>query len=373
MVKLKPLMLILLFIVVLELCCRVDDYLQWSVGLFSISSADNLTVIDDFGKHGRPSAVYQKWRLNPQGFRNDFDVKEQKEAGQIRVFVLGASESFGLYESEGKDYPSQLKALLKTRGFTNVEVINAACAGMSPPRVKIFFERFIAKFKPDLVIYYPSPAFYLDEYPPTGSLPKQAKQAPFFQFRILPKTKTVVKKFLPEFLKIKIYERMVDNSIQNKSPNWLWKFAPIDRVKLFEADVRLVCDKVIDSGSKILLATHANSLESPDKDFGYFQYVSWRSNYPRATYDCFVEFETKANKTIVTIGKDLHLDVLNIDKYIPKTKEYFSDFVHFTDLGAEVFAKLAAEAIINNISSERRLLPKANENLVYRGDSSSPY
>jgi hypothetical protein len=341
------------FIAALEGFCRLDDYIQWGVGFFSVSSPSNLSVVDDLGKHGRPNAIFQKWRLNSHGFRNDFEVKKAKIAGQKRVFILGASESFGLFESDGMEYPAQLAKLLEEQGYQNLEVINASCAGMSLPDVRIYYEKFISRFQPDLVIYYPSPTFYLDDPPPTVAPGKNTDTGTIFEVRLLAKTRILLKKNLPESLKARRLKWLIGKEIEENRPEWVWHVAPEERLKLFEEDLHDFCDEVQESGSKIILATHASVLGTPDQTFDTQQYLEWRRYYPRAGYYCLLEFEKLSNVIIESVGEDHGLSVLDIDKSIPKTKEYFSDFVHFTDSGSEIFANMAVGVVAVKLDLDR--------------------
>ena len=56
-------------------------------------------------------------------------IPQDPRPGEIRVLILGSSESFGLYESPGLEFPAQLASRLRDRG--DFEVVNAAVAGMT--------------------------------------------------------------------------------------------------------------------------------------------------------------------------------------------------------------------------------------------------
>jgi hypothetical protein len=224
---------------------------------------------------------------------------------------------------------------------------------MSLPDVRIYYEKFISRFQPDLVIYYPSPSFYLGDSPPAVEPGKNKDKGTIFEARLLAKTRILLKKNLPESLKARRLKWLIGKEIEENRPEWVWYVAPEERLKLFEEDLRDFCDEVKESGSKIILATHASVLGTPDLTFDIHQYLEWRRYYPRAGYYCLLEFERISNVIIESVGKDHGLSVLDIDKSIPKTKEYFSDFVHFTDSGSEIFANLAVGVVADNLDLDR--------------------
>ncbi len=57
--------------------------------------------------HNIPNAKYEKWEINSLGFRGK-EIDLEKKEGQIRIACFGVSETFGVYESKDKEWPSQL-------------------------------------------------------------------------------------------------------------------------------------------------------------------------------------------------------------------------------------------------------------------------
>ncbi len=56
--------------------------------------------------HHIPNAKYEKWEINSLGFRGK-EIDLEKKEGQIRIACFGVSETFGVYESKDKEWPSQ--------------------------------------------------------------------------------------------------------------------------------------------------------------------------------------------------------------------------------------------------------------------------
>src|SRR5262245_16320664 len=97
-----------LFLLAAEAASRLDDWLAYGTPVLANPDRGmDLTVQDEHGLHGRPLGRFKKWALNEAGFRGP-EITETPAPGVTRIALLGASETFGLYESPGKEYPSQL-------------------------------------------------------------------------------------------------------------------------------------------------------------------------------------------------------------------------------------------------------------------------
>ena len=99
-----------------------------------------------------PNKRYWKWEINGLGFRGR-EIELEKKEGQIRIACLGGSETFGYYESKGKEWPSQLGMMLKDK-FPGAEVINASVVGLQTNHRKDYVKKYILPLKPDILILY---------------------------------------------------------------------------------------------------------------------------------------------------------------------------------------------------------------------------
>ena len=77
---------------------------------------------------------------------------EAKAAGAYRVMTLGCSTTFGWGVDDAESYPARLESLL-TEGGHPVEVINAGQPGYSSFQGLWLWDRALAKYAPDLVIF----------------------------------------------------------------------------------------------------------------------------------------------------------------------------------------------------------------------------
>src|SRR5688572_3869912 len=89
-----------IFLAGLEIMARLDDSLTHGAPFLGRYDAPSMLLDrDSLGIKGRANGKFEKWVLNAKGFRGP-DPRVPKPAGKIRIVALGASETFGLYESE---------------------------------------------------------------------------------------------------------------------------------------------------------------------------------------------------------------------------------------------------------------------------------
>src|SRR6202011_2878753 len=116
-----------LFIVlaVWEICARVQDAATDDAPILGAYGYSTMLYRDDLGIAGRPHAHYLKYRLNSLGFRGP-----EPQWDRERIICIGASETFGLYESPDMEYPRQLERELNAYATNRrYSVINVAYAG----------------------------------------------------------------------------------------------------------------------------------------------------------------------------------------------------------------------------------------------------
>jgi bacterioferritin len=160
------------FGVAAEATARLDDWINSGIPFLARPTThEDLTFHEGVVIRGAPGAVHKKWKMNQHGFRGP-EISERPGQGVTRVIVLGASETFGLYESRDMEFPAVLRRLLETEGA--FEVINAALPGMTVRSMKPYWDAWVARFAPHVVIIYPSPLFYLNMgAPPRASSAKE--------------------------------------------------------------------------------------------------------------------------------------------------------------------------------------------------------
>ena len=117
--------------------------------------AERLVRDPVFGWRNRAGWRGPKFAINALGFLGD-EFAAQKPAGTLRIFCLGDSCTAGdLLPSFGDTYPRQLERILKERHpAAKLEVINAGVGGYSSFHGRLWVEREILAYSPDLVVAY---------------------------------------------------------------------------------------------------------------------------------------------------------------------------------------------------------------------------
>ena len=347
-----------LFMAVLEVCARWDDVLTWQAPFWGEYSQEQLTFTDALGPRCRPGGQFEKWRLNSFGFRGP-EVAPAKAPGVTRVLLVGASETFGLYESPGHEYPAELQRVLDERRPGRFEVVNAACAGMSPPRIDRLLEPLLGQFRPDIVLFYPSPQFYLDDEPPRAghNVPPRRERA--FTPRLLRRIKTWVKSSLPDQVQTLMREVSIDWRISRRGPDWVWTKAPEDRVELFRQHLGALIGRVRALGARPVLATHANRFGATLTERDRQQVVALRSFYPRAPSSVVVPFERAMNRAVLETARENGVVALDLEQRVGKDPAFYADFSHFTDQGAHAMAEALSDELLRLDESATTSTPRA--------------
>jgi len=328
-----------LFALVLEMCARTDDWLKWRAPFWSNYSADLLRAEDVSEWPGRFGGQYEKWRLNRYGFRGP-ELALEKPPGTARVIVTGASEAFGLWETPGKEFPAQMQALLDEARPGRYEVVNASHAGMTVPRITHYFGTWLRQFRPDVVIVYVPPVFYLND-PAPGEVTMIAghiQARP--QLRIAQKARTVAQRLIPRWAQARLVQYSISRTVRQHELGWVWEDAPADRLALMQEHLEDLIRQVQAEGVRIILATHATRFSAELTDEDRRLLARWRGFYPRASEQCIIEMQAKGNQIIKDLGRRFSLPVVDVDASLPKSPAIFADFAHFTDQGAHAVAAL---------------------------------
>ncbi|HXI22220.1 MAG TPA: hypothetical protein VNH46_14090, partial [Gemmatimonadales bacterium] len=221
-----------------EITSRVDDAIRYGVPFWRTPDRErDLTMRDSLGLRGRPNGRYQKWILNRYGFRSP-PMSALPRAGCPRIMILGASETLGYYESPGQEYPAQLADSLRRRTAC-VEVVNAAVAGLSLPGVQELWENWASRFRPAVVVVYPSPAFYLSTRGP--SAPAPVRSSPVSQDRrpwrprLWQRAKDAFE--YPEFIQRRRLAAALVAATAGRDSTWFFREVPQDRLERYRADL----------------------------------------------------------------------------------------------------------------------------------------
>jgi hypothetical protein len=352
--------LTIVFLVALELTCRIEDWLRFRTPLFTpMTSQTDLMVQDRDGIHGRPDARFQKWVMNGLGTRGPAATLA-KSPGSVRVVVVGASESFGLSESPGMEYPRQLEDTLgrwlarrcRTTGVQRFEVLNAALPGMSLPTIEQDVRNRISHFGADVILLYPSPSQYLDEKPPrpappdtTGSQHDLPLKRAFYP-RIITRVRNEVKRNTPSFVQTWLRRRGTSAYLSARPSGWRFTSLPADRLAQYDTDLRAFIGIVRSLGATPLIGTHGNLFMRPGVRDPHML-IAWEKFLPRASASVIVAFDSAGRELTLKAARDSGTIVVDLaPRLATASTPPFSDFVHFTDSGAAIVASAFAPAVL---------------------------
>jgi len=345
-----------------ELAARVDDRIRLGVPIFHTPDYEtDLTLTDSMGRRGKPNGRFKRWRLNSFGFRSP-EVTVTPRSGCTRIMVLGASESFGLYESDGREFPAQLQDSLAGRGC--YEVVNAALAGLGIRGITALWNAWASRFRPGVVLIYPTPMFYLSDrepqYPAMHGVVQPPPAPPWWTSRLVDRARDVFE--YPDF----IQERRVMHAVvaidRSHPADWFWPDIPERRVQLFAQDLDSLVTTIQASGSEPVLITHAIRFgpEPGIRDSAMLR--AWHAGTPRAKPNTLLAFENAAARTVRELGARRHLLVVDAAARMNGHGSWFADGAHFTDAGASVMARLIADALLSRQEATNSL----NHNPVSR-------
>jgi hypothetical protein len=356
----------IVFAVALELTCRIEDWVMYRMPMMSrYTSLEDLVIRDAKGMHGRPNAKFEKWTMNSLGMRGP-ETTVAPAAGTVRVVAVGASETFGLRESPGREYPRQLSDSIAGRIARGAcggeperfEVINAGFAGMSLPTIDQDVRMRVRDLQPGVIFVYPAPAQYLEEEPPVAAVPDSSArltEPPFSRAlrpRVLGRIREQLKALLPEWLKTGIRVTESRKAVAGHPDNWRFTTVPQDRVARFEDDLRHLVGTIRSVGAEPVLATHANEFLGR-RAWDHNAVVAWEKFYPRATGQTLIAFDSVARLAILRVAADSGVVAVDAARRLAAAPpSAFADFVHFTDMGASYMADIASDGVL---SAARRI------------------
>ena len=340
----------LIALIVLELCTRFDDLVSFGAPIEQAYSAEDLFIYDSLGKRGRPNSSYKKWRLNSLGFRGPEVQKDR-----FRIICLGESETFGLYEQPGNEYPAQLERdLNRWAGRDVFQVIDAAIPGQTLVSTAQRIPELVTQTKPQIAMIYPAPSYYiwlpkLSSGEQLGVVGKRSK----FELRIADNFRNLLKEvlsMLPRSVRIASYEIQIEREVAAlHSP--VMNQVPQENVDLFKRDLLALVEALRASGVQPVLVTHAtyfgDNRTAPDR----LTLAEWRKIYPMLREKGFLDMETRMSAVMRDMAAEQHIPLIDIAKEMPAGPKYFADMVHFTDEGASVMASKLAEGLEPTIKS----------------------
>jgi hypothetical protein len=217
-------------------------------------------------------------------------------------------------------------------------VINAAVAGMGLRQQVRMWKNHASRFRPDYVVIYPTPLFYLRSDTSTQSADIAVAPTParLVRPRLIERAKDVVD--MPDPIQRQRILHWIAAETTGRSEDWFFRSPPAHRLDRFIRDLDSLVTLVRSSGATPVLATHAMRFSIPPHPEDEFMLLAWRQFTPRARPDAMLAFEMQAAERMRQYAADKHIALIDVARRVTGRRELFADFIHFTNEGAAVVA-----------------------------------
>lgn len=341
MTKIRPLRLLVccvLFFSMWEVCARVDDYLEEGAPILGNYGISAMLTHDDVGVVGIPNGQYGKWKMNALGYRGP-----NIHSNTLKIICVGASETFGMFESLGNEYPRQLERTINARHpDEHVEVVNVAYAGQSLYAFSHRVDKIVDTISPNIAILYPSFLVYFDSAllrKPDSWDWVQTPQG--FHSRIVGKLLPLIDK-MPKWAEDMRYRFHIWRAV--RSPADVKDAIPEANVDQFRADLDATLDALQRRHVCPVLITHATFFGRTVEPDERFMLTAWRRFTPNLADDGFLDAERRFNAVVRQEAQQRQLPLVEAADVL-SGPENFADWVHFTNLGANKMAHLISDKL----------------------------
>lgn len=342
------------FALTMELAARLDDWLAFGAPLAGRYDSDLLRRPDADGiPRNVPGARFEKWRIDGAGFRGP-EVTLAKARGQRRIVCLGQSESFGLYEDEGGEWPARLRRLVAGLD-PDVEVVNASVVGTSRWSRVPYLERYVLPYAPDVVVLYPSVygEAMADPHPaPRPAAAAAPSPAPVavaapgldLHPRVLAKLSRDAKKLVPPRLMDALRSWKTRRALRQEE-RWALRGrpaldqVPAENVEAYRRHLRELVALLRARGVQPVLATYPTLAHADNLDRYRLTLLQERLWHVQLSEAGMLDAATRMNEATRTMARELDVPLADLDARVPRTAAAFADQVHYTDLGAEAVAQ----------------------------------
>jgi len=333
-----------IFVVSAETTARIHDLARRGVPFLATPDlTHDLILRDSLGPRGRPNGRFERWQLNSAGFRSPESVLTPAP-GCLRVMTLGSSETFGAEgESPGREYPAQLADSLAPHGC--YQVMNAAIVGMSIPGMIRLWEVWASRYHPAVVVVLANPVFYLAEKPPASPqrMSGGAATGPPWAPRLLIRVRETFQ--YPAFIQRLRERRNMTTLTAGHPESWFFRSLPVDRLEQYRHDLDSLTTALRARGAEPVLAVYPTRFGEAPSEQDADLMAAWRQFTPRAKPEVMLAFVTSAADVVRDLGRRREVAVVDLASSVTGRREFFSDFVHYTDAGASVVAGRVAGVV----------------------------
>lgn len=330
-----------------EGAARCDDWWFHKIGFWAAPSYNDLFMTDSNGqRRGKPNAQYQKWQLNAFGFRAP-RMSETPSPEVRRVMLLGASETFGLYEAPDKEFAAQLATMTRVDGL---EIVNAALPGITVGTLRQYWDRWASRFGANTVIIYPSTHLYVscEDWRAESASAEGDPTPQGFQIqdlRLFERLRNVIHQ--PDFVVRWRNEHKVAQVVNQHPASWVYTGPPQTCVRRLHNDLLALIDAVQRTGANVVVCTQALRAAREPSAADLRDLESFRVFSPRAPGRIIREFVSAADADILQLPAERKVTVVDVDAALGGQRALFEDLVHYNDQGAEKVAALLRDRLVS--------------------------
>jgi hypothetical protein len=291
--------------------------------------------------HGSYSVLL--WH-NSQSFRSD-EITIKKPAGTFRICCVGGSAVYDTRVDIKDAWPTQLQAMLRKKfPSKKIEVVNAGLPGRTSADSLVNVGLRILPLKPDVIIIYHGindpkpnaiPGFspdYSNWYEKQWSL----------SFRMI--NSIIDHSMLLAYIRIHLMP-LINRGLRDNEAGLI-----LERTDVVSENLQSIIAMAHRQGCKVVMSVFGYSLKSncdlngPGGKPDHLLYF-----YPGFTMKGIKTAFTLYNKVNEEVGRSDADILVNIEKNVPSTSEYYQDEVHFTPKGS----RYAARTFLDDVPWEK--------------------
>ena len=278
--------------------------------------------------------VTPELKLNSLRFANGSNGSREilipKPNNIIRINCLGASTTGNYIRENDKNfsYPIELEKKLKNYN-SNIEVNNCGQGGYNSADILVRFLIQVLDTKPDLIILYHAyndiKSYLTDDFSNDYSHSRKNLAENYIKFQLnslLPNPpfnfiNFLRNKILPSDIRWSLLDMVTKGTLNNKN-NYL------KGLKVYERNISLIIEICKARNIKILLPS-----------FCFYLYDEIKDSSLHILYKKIVNEE---NNILKRLAEKYEVDFMDMDKIMPKKKEFFVDSIHFSVKGMGFFS-----------------------------------
>jgi lysophospholipase L1-like esterase len=293
------------------------------------------------------------WSINAKGYRGK-DFHRKKDDGTIRVIVYGGSAVFDQNLPNGKDWPYRFEHLLKEKGITNIEVINAGIPGHASfdSFGRLFAEGHI--FEPDYVILYNAwnDIKYFSMEDPLLRKFKPYNESHDFRSRYQGVLDQMACELSQLYVRLRgryyNWKYHIGNEGAIQSGEYIKEVNELG-LKQYRLNVEMFVDLARNIHAVPILVTQARLVAHKNTDeeksrIGY--------HYQKMNHQTLVKAFEKTDDIIRTVAKSKHTPIIDASKRMSGKDEFFTDHVHLSNKGSNQLAMIMSEYLFSLIKEQ---------------------